>query len=232
MDIDTYIVPEMNKEGLIREILKECEWKIMGQFHLEIDAKGAKFSVSNPVLSRLLENPRINVHIPYFGPMYNPKHPPAKIKLTLDSNDTPVLPTTREIIYHPFSDRNEHDLIGNSISYPELFAQKLFALQNRKLAKDLYDIAIMTTKYDILAQIPYIKDIVKQKMRSHHKNVPLRTLDGLYPVLRANWEIEIPKKVAKPIDFDDAFELLKTIYKRYNGGHRRIIVKQRELAYA
>lgn len=211
MDIDSFILPELNDKYHVATIICECSTKISNEFMLQIDTKQIKFVESNVSANHKLEYPRVDVTIPYYGPMYSKKFPPPRIKLTLDSNEPPVLNPTREVIYHPFSDNVEYDLIANCLSYPELFGNKLFALYNRKWGKDLYDVAILMDKYDIMSHLPEIRTVIETKKQKWHIDPMSRPLCSFFKELYENWMKRIPKIVAKPLEFNKCIENLESI---------------------
>jgi len=133
-DIDAFINPELNNQKVIVEILWQCVSDISNRFGIQIDPTLIRIKDSWRAISHKdsFPLPCVDATFPYYGPLFNPKHPPSRIKLSLDSNDPPVMDTTRAPIYHPFSDNGDADLVANCVAYPELFAKKLFALYNFK----------------------------------------------------------------------------------------------------
>lgn len=214
-DIDSYIVPELNNEKSIREILEAAAITMEKEYDIIIKPQDIRINAKQAPLSHPFKYPRVDVRIPYVGPMANPKHGLPGIKLTLDSDDSPILPTTRQMIYHPFSDKGDNDLVGNCFSFVELFARKLYVMYGRKEGRDLYDIAILSSTYDIMSHLDDVRKVIHEKARRYAVTLPT-TLDGFEEILRTSWNNKIKKTVQNPLPFDQCMEQLRVIFDKVN----------------
>jgi predicted nucleotidyltransferase component of viral defense system len=212
MDIDSYISSKMNNERRIGIIVSKCRKLILDGFDIDLDPKNIKIRQSWRGVRNKVKLPCVDVFIPYFGPMYNSKFAPPRIKLSLDSNESPILNPLRTMVYHPFSDHCCHDLIGNFLSYPELLGRKMFALYNRKLGKDLYDIAIIFDKYDLTDHFDEINMVIEKKKRMWEAAELPKTLRGYRSILKKSWDATIPKTVEEPMEFDRAYKNLEIVF--------------------
>ena len=233
MDIDTFISPGLNDKYHVATILTECAVGIENDFLFRLDVDNAKFADSNIAVNHRLEYPRVDVYIPYYGPMYSAKHPAPKIKLTLDSNEPPVLNATRTVLYHPFSDNRLRALVASCLSYPELFGNKLFTFYKRKWGKDLYDVSILMEKYDIMSHLPEIQRVIDTKKSKWHIDpVPEQLDEAFQDAIRKNWNASIPKIVARPPEFGKCMDNLGIIHRALKDMNARLVMeKQAEFQF-
>jgi predicted nucleotidyltransferase component of viral defense system len=217
-DIDSYIVPKFNNEKTIREILNEAALIISKGYDIKIKPQDIRIMAKQAPRSHPFRYPRVDVRIPYVGPMANEKHGLPGIKLTLDSDDGPILPTTRQMIYHPFSDKTNSDLVGNCFSFIELFARKMFVMYDRKEGRDLYDIAILSATYDIMSHLEDVRAVLYEKARRYDTQLPT-SLSGFEEVLRLSWDNKIKKTVQNPLPFGQCMKQLRIIFEKI--GHTK-----------
>ncbi|MDR0741191.1 MAG: nucleotidyl transferase AbiEii/AbiGii toxin family protein [Rickettsiales bacterium] len=214
-DIDSYIAPALNNEKEIKNILHASSDFIYRDFGVRLHVEDMSIMGKAPPKSHPFKHPRVDVYIPYEGPMASEKHHFPKIKLTLDSDDSPILLTTRRMIYHPFSDRQENDLIGNCFSFTELFARKLLVMYLRKEGRDLYDVAILLSTYDIMSHLDDVRKVLREKARRYDVKLP-ENLIGFEDALRASWDKTIMRMIQKPLPFEECMSQLRTVFDKIN----------------
>ena len=224
LDIDAYILPELNERDKLIEILSESNAITMKKFGINLLYDDIKIVHQTGPTVHQFHEPRMDVYIPYKGPMLSGKHNPPRIKLTLDSNEPPILPTVRQMIYHPFSDGTGNDLIGNCLSYVELFGNKLWTMYVRRLAKDLYDVGVLWKMYDIKNNLDNVQKVLDTKSARWHRELPKNMDYSMYVQLFTNWGEQIPKIIKDPMKFDECFENLNKAFMQLERRKARMVV--------
>jgi predicted nucleotidyltransferase component of viral defense system len=121
-------------------------------------------------------NPRggesIQGRLYYRGPR-RPGGDLPRVKLDLTVNEMVVYPPIRRGIDHPYSDGFPTDAQPLCYNMPELFGEKLRALAERCLPRDLYDVVNVFRRPDARGAAEVVREVLKEKCR--FKEIPLPT---------------------------------------------------------
>ncbi len=111
-----------------------------------------------------------------------------KIKLDLTADEVLVMPSSRQQVFHSYSDTSGQEMTINSYSYPEVFGEKVRALGERGRPRDLYDV-INLFRNDQLPAHPVIQDVLAQKCAYKEIGIPtLQDMTAYKDALLRNWE--------------------------------------------
>ena len=99
-----------------------------------------------------------------------------KIRLDLSADEVLVLPTSRQAVFHPYTDVPEGGIFIESYDYHEIFSEKVRALGERARPRDLYDV-VNLFRHDHIPAPAIIRNILLQKCR--YKKIPTPTLEHI-----------------------------------------------------
>lgn len=141
----------------------------------------------------------------YVGPMRRQRNTPC-IKLNLTADEIIVFPPSQTPIYHPYQDNYNNDTTALSYNLEEIFAEKLRALGDRMLPRDLYDVIELYCNEDL---IPKRNDLLKcLRKKCEFKKIPLPTYELLNgkpekAELISEWNIMLAHQInsLKPFDY-------------------------------
>lgn len=111
-----------------------------------------------------------------------------KVKFDLTKDELLVLPPSRQLVFHPYSDTPSDGIYIHCYSYPEVFAEKIRALGERGRPRDLYDVINLFRNEQFPAS-SVIQNILSQKCSYKEITVPsLKDLDNYKDEISRNWE--------------------------------------------
>ena len=111
-----------------------------------------------------------------------------KIKFDLTADEVLVLPASRQVVFHSYTDVPEEGIFIDCYDYPEVFGEKVRALGERGRPRDLYDV-INLFRNENLPAAPVIHDVLAQKCAYKEINVPvLADMEAYKDALQRNWE--------------------------------------------
>ena len=111
-----------------------------------------------------------------------------KIKFDLTADEVLVMPPSRQLVFHPYSDNPDDGIHIDCYDYPEVFGEKVRALGERGRPRDLYDV-INLYRNDHLPAFAVIRDVLKQKCAYKGISIPvLDDMEGYRDDLHQNWE--------------------------------------------
>ena len=111
-----------------------------------------------------------------------------KIKFDLTADEVLVMPSSRQRVFHPYTDVPEDGIHIGCYSYPEVFGEKTRALGERGRPRDLYDV-INLYRNDHLPASAVIQDVLAQKCAYKEIGIPaLQDMEGYKEALNRNWE--------------------------------------------
>ncbi len=139
------------------------------------EASGIDCSVRPPVLRQRPDGKSLEGRIYYRGPRAAPEA--ASIKIDLSMTETVVRPPVLRRISHPYPDGLPEPASVRCYSFEEVFAEKIRAMGERGLPRDLYDIVNLFWRGDLHAHGPMIRDVLVEKCQT--KGVPVPTLAEL-----------------------------------------------------
>lgn len=159
-------------ENILLKIFGEiAEW-IYQQSGLELPIESLRFE--------LYQNPRgkpsILGRVGYRGPIA-PRGDLPRIKLDLTNDEYVVLSPVRRMVHHGYSDSPVTGIEIMCYQYEEVFAEKLRALGERELPRDLYDVVHLYRHLGASSGRESIMNILQEKCR--FKGIPVPTLELL-----------------------------------------------------
>jgi len=111
-----------------------------------------------------------------------------KIKFDLTADEILVMPSSRQSVFHAYSDTPQNGAYINCYSYPELFGEKVRALGERGRPRDLYDV-INLFRNDQLPASAVVRDVLSQKCAYKAIGIPtLENVETYEDAMRRNWE--------------------------------------------
>lgn len=172
-DLDfTLLDPSQLTEMFLLKVFEEiAEW-VYQQSGLEMPKQGFRFEgYQNP-----RGNPSVLGRIGYRGPLA-PRGDLPRIKLDLTSDELVVLSPVRRRVHHGYSDEPTEGIEVLCYPYEEVFAEKLRALGERELPRDLYDVVHLYRHPGIRPDRAVVLTVLQEK--SQYKGIPLLTFDTL-----------------------------------------------------
>ena len=132
--------------------------------------------------------PSAEGRIYYRGPR---NAPPVRIKLDVTTTDAErvVLPTMWRPVSHEYSDDLPEQVPVRCYGLEEIFAEKVRALGDRCLPRDLYDVVNLFRRREQIIHADQVAELYVEKCRN--KNLPVFTLTDLEGQdLRAEMEVD------------------------------------------
>lgn len=172
-DLDFSLLELSHLEGsflsvTFREI---AEW-VYQQSGLEIPEESIKFEIyQNP-----RGKPSVQGRLGYRGPIA-PRGDLPRIKLDLTDDERVVLTPVKRNVHHGYSDLPEKGIEILCYPYEEVFAEKLRALGERELPRDLYDVVHLYRHMGEYSDRRAILNVLQEKC--HFKGIPIPTFEVL-----------------------------------------------------
>ena len=111
-----------------------------------------------------------------------------KIKFDLTADEILVMPSSRQTVFHTYSDAPEGGIYINCYSYAEVFGEKVRALGERARPRDLYDV-INLFRNDQLPASAVVQDVLSQKCAYKDIDIPtLESMEAYKDAMLGNWE--------------------------------------------
>ena len=153
----------------------------------------------------------------------------ASLKLDINFLDrVPVLPLERLPVRHPFGDDFPH-IEMQTFALPELAAAKTIALVRRALARDLFDVAMLTEVPGINVEL--VRTALVVRGAGYPPPWPLDYAPGVVETVRpVRWRSEVLALVRRPIPISldtargRAAEFVRTVIE-LGDGHREFLVQ-------
>lgn len=188
-DLDFTLIDEaqLNPELLASKFNVIAEW-IYENSGIELALDKMDFN--------LYQNPRGKISVmgklSYHGPIRrrNTNNLP-RVKLDLTADEALVTKPIRSIVDHSYSDLEEELFYINSYSYPEVFAEKIRALVERCLPRDLYDVAEIYKRKDMRPKAQDLLNILSKKCEFKGIGLPNKNLmkdEDRAAELRGSWD--------------------------------------------
>jgi predicted nucleotidyltransferase component of viral defense system len=183
-----------------------------------IDVSGVEIP-KNFIRFDIFENPRgimsAQGRISYRGPL-QPHDPLPRIKLDLSTDEILVLPSAKQTVHHPYTDKQAEDVFIDCYCYEELFAEKIRALTERLRPRDLYDVIHMYRHTeDMKPNRHNVHQILQNKCE--FKEIPLPTIDILkrkpeLEELESEWENMLAHQLPILPAFDQFWQELPAVF--------------------
>ena len=140
-----------------------------------------------------------------------------KIKFDLTADEVLVMPPSRQLVFHPYSDNPEGGIHIECYDYPEVFGEKVRALGERGRPRDLYDV-INLYRNDHLPAFAVIRDVLKQKCDHKDISIPvLRDMDEYQEDLHRNWEPMLAHQLPALPDLEAYWQSLSNFFDWLEG---------------
>ncbi len=184
-DLDFTVTDEshINEEFLGHTFREIADW-IYEETGIELPADQQTFEIyDNP-----RGNPSCQGKLSYRGPIAPSSGGLPRIKLDLTADERLVLSPVRVPIFHPYSDAPEDGIHVMSYAYEEAFGEKVRALAERTLPRDLYDVINLFRNTEARPSPSLLLDVLRQKCDFKGINVPrLEDLEAHRPDLEGAW---------------------------------------------
>jgi predicted nucleotidyltransferase component of viral defense system len=152
------------------------------------------------------------------------KHSLPKIKFDLTADEILVMPPSRQLVFHPYSDTPAGDIHANCYSYPEVFGEKVRALGERGRPRDLYDV-VNLYRNNQLPPSAVIRDVLAQKCAYKNINPPVLSDIEIYKEsLISNWEPMLAHQLPALPPFEVYWEALPGFFLWLEGRETEVPV--------
>ena len=140
------------------------------------DESGINFSTTAPRLKQKDFPLYTECRIYYQGPRNTPS--PASIKIDLSASEKLARPPIfRAIVHNSYSDKLPETAQVMCYSFEEIFAEKIRAMGERGMPRDLYDIILLFRNGYFKSQNDLIKSVLETKCQT--KGVPIPTFESI-----------------------------------------------------
>jgi predicted nucleotidyltransferase component of viral defense system len=139
------------------------------------DASGIEFAVVEPRVRARPTGRAAEARIYYRGPRMAPSA--ASVKLDPSADEQVVRPPVLREIAHPYPDALPPPAMVRCYSFEEVFAEKIRAMGERGLPRDLYDIVNLFRRHDLKLYPAEVRDALADKCEA--KGVPIPTFETL-----------------------------------------------------
>lgn len=136
---------------------------------------GIMFSDRVPLLKSHPSGKYTQGRVYYRGPRNAPSV--ASLKLDLSASEQVARPTVLQEIAHAYPDKLPAPGMVRCYSFDEVFAEKIRAMGERSMPRDLYDIINLFRRDDLRSQPDVIRQVLIEKCQS--KGVPVPTFSAL-----------------------------------------------------
>jgi predicted nucleotidyltransferase component of viral defense system len=152
------------------------------------EASGIDFAVRDPVVRMRPSGQSAEVRVYYRGPRMSRQA--TSVKFDLSAEERVVRPHVLRSISHPYPDSFPTEEGVRCYSFEELFAEKIRAMGERGLSRDLYDIVNLYRRHDLRLYPDAVRAALVDKCEA--KGVPVPTLTSLddasrRPQLESQW---------------------------------------------
>ena len=159
-------------EKFLLSVFKEISEWVYEQSGIELPKESIRFEV--------YQNPRgkqsVLGRIGYRGPIA-PGGDLPRIKLDLTNDETVVLPPVRREVHHVYSDKPSGGIQIACYSYEEVFAEKVRALSERGLPRDLYDVVHLFRHPEMRPNREVVQQVIQKKCE--FKGIPFPALEAI-----------------------------------------------------
>ena len=203
-------------EDFLRRVLGEMSDWVHARTKLRFPVETQSVSV--------YRNPRGSVggkcRIGYAGPMAPRSGGLPRIKLDLTADERVVLPPAQVSVRHPYSDAPEGGIDVLAYAYEEVFAEKVRALAERTLPRDLYDVVSFFRNGEIRSGIAVVREVLEEKCSFRGIAAPRRVdLDPHRADLEHQWEVMLAHQLLSVPPVDAIWDALPEFFA-WLGGER------------
>ncbi|MGH2758691.1 MAG: nucleotidyl transferase AbiEii/AbiGii toxin family protein [Actinomycetota bacterium] len=182
------------------------------------DASGIDFSAREPYLRLRPDNLSIEGRVYYIGPRRTPQ--PARVKLDVTANEKVIRPPVLRDIGHSYPDSLPKPAHVRCYSFEELFAEKLRAMGQRGLPRDLYDIVNLFRRDDLRLYPELIRNALEEKCQAKSVAIPKASDFVDSPIsgeLEADWNLMLGHQLPVLPPLDQFLAELPTLFGWLDG---------------
>lgn len=195
LDFTLLDVAHLNEQFLSSTFREIADW-VYERSGLELPAEGIAFEVYTNTRGK----PSALGRISYRGPIAPRGRDLPRIKLDLTNDEQVVLPPVKRTVHHGYSDAPEEGIEVTCYPYEEIFAEKVRALAERELPRDLYDVIHLFRHPEMRPDRRSVYDIVQEKCK--FKGISFPTLKSLaHEPERSELETEWSNMLAHQLPF-------------------------------
>lgn len=212
-DLDFTVLPD----GLIKpKDISPVLNRVLARVNEE---SGINFSATPPKLKQKEFPLYTEGRIYYQGPRNTPN--PASIKLDLSASEKLARPPVfRPIAHKSYSDKFPKTAQVMCYSLEEIFAEKIRAMGERGMPRDLYDIMLLFRNGYFRAQHNFIKPILETKCQS--KGVPVPTFESIkssprLDELKGEWANMLAHQLPVLPPFEEYWDELPNLFEWLEG---------------
>jgi hypothetical protein len=139
-----------------------------------------------------------------------------RIKLDLTNDEHLVLAPTLRSIHHPYSDHPEEGFVVRAYSFEEVFAEKVRALAERQMPRDLYDVINLFRREDFQPDRALMLDTLRQKCAFKGIELPTAHLlerDPARADIEAGWRQMLEHQLPALPVFEDFWQALPAMFQ-------------------
>lgn len=206
----------INEAFLVKQFSSMADW-LYEEAGIEIPADRLKFDIYTNPRGHQSGQGRV-YYKSYFS---TGKHSLPKIKIDLTADEVLVMPSSRQAVFHSYTDVPQAGIFVACYDYPELFGEKVRALGERGRPRDLYDV-INLFRNDQLPASAVIQDILSQKCAYKDIGIPTLADIGAYKddMLR-NWEPMLAHQLPMLPELDGYWDSLPAFFDWLEGRDTR-----------
>ena len=202
------------EEAFLRGAFAEVAAWVYDQSGIELPTEQMRFAAfPNPRGGQSGEG-----RIYYSGPLGRGGSLP-RIKLDLTVDEMLVLPPVERPVDHPYSDVPDRGISARCYTFAEVFAEKIRALSERTLPRDLYDVINLFRNGEFRPAATVTLDVLMQKCGYKQISVPtLASLAGTTEELLADWQAMLGHQLPVLPPFESFWDVLPEFFRWLGGG--------------
>ena len=200
----------LDAEFLMR-VFREISEQVYERSGLELPPETCKFEVFKNPRGQTAAQGRIG----YRGPLA-PGGDLPRIELDLAHDEKVVLKPIRRTVHHSYSDAPAEGIEVACYPYEEIFAEKMRALSERELPRDLYDVIQLYRHPEMRPDRQTVHRVLEEKCR--FKAIPTPTLQALQQEpqlteLRTEWSNMLAHQLPALPPFEDFWKELPQVFE-------------------
>lgn len=138
-----------------------------------------------------------------------------RIKLDLAHDEKVVLQPVRRTVHHSYSDTPPEGIEVTCYPYEEIFAEKMRALSERELPRDLYDVVHLYRHHEMRPDRHTVSRVIEEKCA--FKGIPVPTLQALTrepqaTEIRTEWSNMLAHQLPALPPFEDFWNELSRVF--------------------
>ncbi|MEQ8246664.1 MAG: nucleotidyl transferase AbiEii/AbiGii toxin family protein [Alphaproteobacteria bacterium] len=202
-------------EAFLQRVFAQISDWIYERSGLEFPADSQNFDI--------YKNPRGNLScqgkLSYRGPISPSSGGLPRIKLDLTADERLVLPPVRIPIFHPYSDAPNGGIEVLAYAYEEAFGEKVRALAERTMPRDLYDVINLYRNTNARPSPSVLLDVLRQKCEFKGIAIPRDgALDDHKGDLEGAWESMLAHQLPALPPVPSFWDALPEFFRWLEGG--------------